>query len=188
MTSSPHERANELRRSGDAAWNRGNKELAAQLHEQARRLEAEATATPEPRFFADSRLVPDGAKKQDSSDVRFDLPYEVEGWSFRAHVEMRPSGLHERLYNEPPLGKGDVWYRLVLSMSHMDEDGPSGEISTPWSFTPEIALESAKLMIGVVIPAIEDNVSDDGPGPQVVVNLNELFDRAVKRFHLVTGT
>lgn len=106
---------------------------------------------------------------------------EVGTWELGAEVEMRPSVIAQE--------RGDIEYRIVLSIEHHDETGEEGfggELSTPWLTSPDEAAVEMKRLRGLSLEwARYDEERDDYDKLADVTEIAGLIDEAVARFKAV---
>jgi len=111
-------------------------------------------------------------------------------WGFTAHVEVRPQ--YRFVPQDPPVEKGDLWYRIVLGVTFNDDTGECGvfgDLTTPWLESVEEAAVQAKTLAGMTVAWTElDEVADDYIQKKGEVSFERLIDQAVARFELVSGT
>ena len=103
---------------------------------------------------------------------------EVGTWEMSAEVEMRPSII--------ALDRGDLEFRIVLSLHHNDESGDEGlegTISTPWvGGVDDAAIEAKRLRAMPLLWMHYDEEKDDYEKRVDSLPIAELVDEAVTRF------
>jgi|GEM_PF-7060428 len=130
-------------------------------------------------------------KTQAEDPIANDRPMQVGKWEFRAHVQTRPQERNQTgsWSKEPPLEKGDLWYKIVLDVANNDDSGEVGmwgELETCWHWTVEEALSQAKTIPSMHVVWTEyDEKEDVYTTRTALAEFGELFERAVKRFRLV---
>lgn len=106
-------------------------------------------------------------------------------WLFSAHVETRAQVRMDP--KEPPLNRGDIWFRVVLIVEYEDDDGEhgvSGELATSWLWDVESAATQAKLFKGLLLSWSH---YDEDSNKYVQVDghflLDAVVDKAVTQFN-----
>lgn len=120
-----------------------------------------------------------------------DRPMQIGMWEFRAHVEVRPQTRNDTggPSGDPPLEKGDLWYKMVLDVSSLDSDGEKGmwgELETAWQWSLESAVENASALCAMQFSWVEyDEEKDEYVTKIGSAEFRTLFEQAAARFRLV---
>ena len=112
----------------------------------------------------------------------------VGPWAFTAHVEVRPQQRSGPRYDEPALERGDVWFRLVLSVQHNDDSGEKGvcgELSTPYLWSLKEVQEQA-MTLGMMQLGWEewDDTAEKYVTHTGEARFKDLIEKAISRFKL----
>src|SRR3990172_7122261 len=86
----------------------------------------------------------------------------VGPWEVDARVETTPYIRFRE--DEPLLGNGDLWYRIVIALCYSDDTGETGlegELATPWLWNVNAAAEQAKLLSGLVLAWVDYDEGTD---------------------------
>ncbi len=119
-----------------------------------------------------------------STEMQVEGPKAQLGpWMFEAHVETRVPSAEVKTSE---LFKGDVWFRIVLTIDYLDDDGENGvagELASPWLYSLEAAAKQAKLLKGMFFAWVAyDDEADEYLPHEGTAKFFEIIDAAVARF------
>ena len=110
--------------------------------------------------------------------------HEVGFWSLDATVEVQPQARYSA--DEPPVEKGDLLFRVKLTLDYNDdsgENGVAGELATPWLWSLDEAVKQTKLLRVISLTWYEyDDAKDDYVLREGSADFDAVVARAVTRF------
>jgi hypothetical protein len=105
-------------------------------------------------------------------------------WWFEANVEVKVPDMYA--FPTKDIEKGDLWFRIAISISFDDGDGEhgmAGELTTPWLYSVNEAAKQAKLLRGMALSWVEYSDDTDEYEPhEGPMKFDEIIDHSVERF------